>query len=172
MADEEDLESEEASGGGKKKLILIIVAVIVLIGATIGGTLIFVGGGVDSVAEAEAEAEAEEEEVVERGDPTYVDLKPAFTVNLDPEDKVGFLQVSIQVLTHDDVVATELDKHKPLIRNNLVVLFGQQKSIDLRAPEGKLKLQKSALETIQSVITQYGSGGEVDNVFFTTFVMQ
>ncbi len=170
MEEEEELESGEASGGGKKKLIIIIVAALVLMGATIGGTLMFIGGGDDSGVEAEAESE--EEEVVEKGNPTYVDLKPAFTVNLDPEDKVGFLQVSIQVLTYDDVVAADLDKHKPLIRNNLVVLFGQQKSIDLRAPEGKLKLQKSALETIQNVITQYGSGGEVDNVFFTTFVMQ
>ncbi|MCP4494678.1 MAG: hypothetical protein GY820_46355 [Gammaproteobacteria bacterium] len=174
MEEEEELEPAEASGGSKKKLILIIVAVLVLVGATIGGTLVFVGSGAGSVVETEteAEAESEEEEVAEKGDPTYVDLKPAFTVNLDPEDKVGFLQVSLQVLTYDDVVAADLNKHKPLIRNNLVFLFGQQKSIDLRTSEGKLNLQKSALETVQSVITQYGSGGEVDNVFFTTFVMQ
>ena len=31
---------------------------------------------------------------------------------------------------------------------------------------------KSALETVQTVINQHGSGGEVDNVFFTSFVMQ
>ncbi len=169
MADEEELESEEAPDGSKKKLILIIAAALLLVGITIGGTLFFVGGGTEPEVATEAEAE---EEVVEKGDPVYVDLKPPFTVNLSPEDEVGFLQVSIHVLTYDDAVADDLVKHKPLIRNNLVVLFGQQKSIDLRVPEGKTKLQKSALETIQNVITQYGSGGAVDNVFFTTFVMQ
>ncbi len=173
MEEEEELESAEASGGSKKKLTLIIVAVVALVGATIGGTLMFVGTGADSSAEADSvSVSEEEEEVIEKGDPTYVDLKPAFTVNLGPDDKVGFLQISLQVLTYDDGVAADLEKHKPLIRNNLLFLFGQQKSGDLRAAEGKLNLQKAALETIQNVITQHGGGGEVDNVFFTAFVMQ
>jgi len=168
MAEEEEEVEVEASGGGKKKLIFIILGALLLIGGAIGGTLMFIGGD-ESTAEAEAESE---EVVVEKGDPTYVELKPAFTVNLDPEDSVGFLQVSIQVLTHNDDVAQEIEKHKPVIRNNLVMLFGQQKSADLRAPEGKENLQKAALATVQKVIDEYGKGGEVDNVFFTSFVMQ
>lgn len=161
-----EVEEVEESGGGKKKLILIVVGALILVGAAVGSTLMFVGGG-----NTEAEANTEEV-VVERGSPTYVDLKPAFTVNLDPEDSVGFLQISIQVLTYNDDVATQVEKHKPLIRNNLMTLFGQQKSVDLRAPEGKEALQKSTLELIQDVIDTQGGGGEVDNVFFTSFVMQ
>lgn len=164
MAEEEELEE---SGGGKKKLILIIVAAVLLVGAAVGGTLFFVGGGEKTEAEAETE-----EQVVEKDNPSYIDLKPAFTVNLDPEDSVGFLQISIQVLTFSDDVAAQIEKHKPLIRNNLVTLFGLQKSVDLRAPEGKEALQKSALKVIQDVIDTQGGGGEVDNVFFTSFVMQ
>lgn len=163
---EADTETEAPAGGGKKKLIFIVLGALLLVGGSIGGTLMIVGGGDD--------AEGEVEEVVEeaRDDPSYIDLKPAFTVNLAPEDPVGFLQISMQVLTFSDDVAEDLEKHKPLIRNNLLVLFGAQKSADLRAPEGKEKLQTSALETVQSVINEKGSGGEVDNVFFTSFVMQ
>ena len=160
-------ESEAAAGGGKKKLILIVVGALLLVGGSIGGTLMIVGGGQQG-AEAEVDASAEPE----RGPPSYVDLKPAFTVNLAPEDPVGFLQISMQVLTFDEDVAADLEKHKPLIRNNLNVLFGQQRSADLRAADGKAKLQVAALETVQSVINQHGSGGQVDNVFFTSFVMQ
>lgn len=166
MAEEEQQAEAEATGGGKKKLIFIIVGVILLVGGSIGGTLLIVGG--DDTAETEVMEEVE----VSRGDPNYIDLKPAFTVNLAPEDPVGFLQISMQVLTFNDDVAEELEKHKPLIRNNLVVLFGKQSSAELRAPEGKERLQKSALDTVQTVINQHGSGGEVDNVFFTSFVMQ
>lgn len=165
MAQEEA--QAEAPSGGKLKLILIIFGALLLVGGSVGGTLLFVGGGSETAA-----AEAEEQTEVSRGTASYVDMKPAFTVNLAPEDPVGFLQISIQALTFDSDVAEELEKHKPLIRNNLVVLFGQQNSIDLRASEGKQRLQKSALETVQSVIDQYGSGGEVDNVYFTSFVMQ
>ena len=168
MAKEEEQQDEETpQGGGKLKLILIVVGALVLIGGSVGGTLLIVGGGDDT-----AEAEATEEVAEARGDASYIDMKPAFTVNLAPEDPVGFLQISIQALTFDDDVAADLEKHRPLIRNNLVVLFGQQKSADLRAPDGKERLQKSALEAVQSVIDKHGSGGQVDNVFFTSFVMQ
>lgn len=166
MAEEEQQAEAETTGGGKKKLIFIIVGVILLVGGSIGGTLLIVGGG------ETAETEVTEEVEVSRGDANYIDLKPAFTVNLAPEDPVGFLQISLQVLTFDDDVAEELEKHKPLIRNNLVVLFGKQSSAELRAAEGKERLQKSALDTVQTVINKHGSGGEVDNVFFTSFVMQ
>ena len=164
---EEEQQTEEAPKSGKLKLILIIVGALVLIGGSIGGTLLIVGGDNQT-----AEGEAVDEVAEVRGDASYIDMKPAFTVNLAPEDPVGFLQISIQALTFDDDVAADLEKHKPLIRNNLVVLFGQQKSAELRAPDGKKRLQQSALETVQSVIDKHGSGGQVDNVFFTSFVMQ
>ncbi len=170
MAEEESLEEEtEGSGGSKKKLILIAVGALVLIGGAVGGTLMVVGNG---GGDGDQPAAVEEEEVVVKGDPTYVDLKPAFTVNLAPEDPVGFLQISMQVLTHSSDVAAAIEKHKPLIRNNLVTLFSQQSSIELRAPEGKEALQKAAHTMIQKVIDDQGGGGEVDNIFFTSFVMQ
>jgi len=167
MAEEEQQAEAEATGSSKIKLIVIILGALLLIGGSIGGTLLIVGGDDETAA-----AELSEEVEPSRDDPSYVDLKPAFTVNLAPEDPVGFLQVSIQVLTFNDDVAKELEKHKPLIRNNLLVLFGKQSSAELRAAEGKERLQKSALETVQTVINQHGSGGEVDNIFFTSFVMQ
>jgi len=167
MAEEEQQAEAEATGSSKMKLIFIILGAVLLVGGSIGGTLLIVGGDDETAA-----AGVDEEVETSRGDPSYVDLKPAFTVNLAPEDPVGFLQISMQVLTFNDDVAKELEKHKPLIRNNLLVLFGKQSSADLRVTEGKERLQKSALETVQTVINQHGSGGEVDNVFFTSFVMQ
>ena len=167
MAEEEQQAEAEATGSSKMKLVFIILGALLLVGGSIGGTLLIVSGD-DETAAAEVSEEAEPS----RGDPSYVDLKPAFTVNLAPEDPVGFLQISMQVLTFNDDVAKDLEKHKPLIRNNLLVLFGKQNSAELRVAEGKERLQQSALDTVQTVINQHGSGGEVDNVFFTSFVMQ
>jgi len=162
MADTDEIEE---GGGGKKKLILLIVGALLLVGISVGVTLMLLGGD-----EPAAEAEAVVEEPV-KGDPVYIELKP-FTVNLDPQDPVGFLQVDIQILTYFSEVSEDLEKHKPLIRNNLTVLFGQQRSADLRSVEGKEALQNKVRETIQQVVDKYGSGGQVDNVFFNNFVMQ
>ncbi len=167
---EEDEDGAAEGGSNSKKLIVIIVAgVLLLVGITVGVTLLLVGGSDDAGDTADGT-----EEVVEeiRSDPIYIDLKPAFTVNLDPEDPVQFLQISIQILTFDSSVAEDVEKHKPLIRNNMLVLFGQQKSADLRSVEGKQTLQQQVLDIVQSVINERGNGGEVDSVYFTTFVMQ
>jgi flagellar FliL protein len=166
MADNEEADAIQGQGSNKKKIILLVVGALLLVGGAVGGTLILMG----DVNEGESQEDPVEVELKE--DPFYVDLKPAFTVNLDPKDSVGFLQVSLKILTFNEDVAADLEKHKPLIRNNLIVLFGKQKSLALRAPEGKEKLQKDVLNIVQSVIDNLGSGGEVDNVFFTDFVMQ
>lgn len=163
---EKQQQDEEQPKGSKKTLIFIIVGVLLLVGVSIGVTLMLLGGD-DSTEDM-----AEEQAVLpQKGDASYIELKP-FTVNLDPQDPVGFLQIQIQILTYYSDVAAELEKHRPLIRNNLTLLFGQQKSSELRSPEGKQLLQQKVLESVQEIINKYGSGGEVDNVFFTTFVMQ
>jgi flagellar protein FliL len=163
MAEEEQVPEEETTTSSKKKLIIIIVAALLLIGIAVGVGMMFLGGG-------DAET-AVEDTALDQEDAVYFKLKP-FTVNLSADDTVSLLQVQIQVLTYVSDVAEQLEKHRPLIRNNLSILFAQQKSIDLRTPEGKEALQKKVLDTIQGVINKYGKGGEVDNVFFTSFVMQ
>jgi len=172
MAKEEqaaDGEEGEEGGGGKKKMIMIIGGAVLLIGIAAGAAFFMMGGD-----EAPADGAVVEDVVEEtpKGDPVYVEVKPTFTVNLDPNDPVGFLQVGIQILTYYEEVGDELQTHMPLIKNNLNTLFGMQKSADLRSPEGKEKFQKQVLETVQDVIDKYGSGGEVENIFFTDFVMQ
>jgi flagellar FliL protein len=163
MAEEQN--AEEAPAGGKKKLIFIIVGALLLVGISIGVTLVLFSGG------------EEEEQVVEvdtgpeKGPPVYTELE-AFTVNLEPQDPVDYLRVEIKVLSYYEDVTAQLVKHKPLIRNDLTVLFAQQKSTDLRTEEGKQKLQQAVLEKIQSAIDRYGKGGEVANAFFVDFVMQ
>lgn len=163
---EQPQENEEQPKGSKKTLIIMIVGLLLLVGISTAVTLTLLGG--DEASEEASEAEAA---MPQKGDASYIELKP-FTVNLDPQDPVGFLQVQIQILTYYSNVAADLEKHRPLIRNNLTLLFGQQKSADLRSPEGKQLLQQNVLESVQQIINKYGSGGEVDNVFFTTFVMQ
>jgi len=137
-------EKEEATGGSKKKLIIILViSVLLLVGISVGVTVMLMGG--DKSTET---TEAVEDVIPEKEDPNYIELK-AFTVNLGPADPVGFLQIQINVLTYFAEVAEEIEAHKPLIRNNLTLLFGEQNSADLRSQEGKLQLQLKVKESIQ-----------------------
>lgn len=167
MAKKEEPQEEEAPTGGKKKIIIIVVGALLLVGITVGATMMLLGGN----SEPAATAESKEPPKPTKGDPMFTELKP-FTVNLGADDSVGFLQVQIQILTFFEEVANDLEKNKPVIRNNLSLLFGRQKSQNLRSVEGKEALQKEIFDTVQKVVTDYGNGGEVAAVYFTNFVMQ
>ena len=177
MADEDKKEevTEEEGGSSKKKIIIFsAIGALVLIGVTVGAMMMFLGG--DKPADGEAEEEVVVEEVVEVPDPYYVKLDPGFTVNLQPGDPVAFLQVNLQILTFDEDISEALKKHIPTIKNNLGVIFSTQASADLKTLEGKEKLRVIVLKDIQKVIARFEDGEEaakkVENVFFTSFVMQ
>lgn len=162
-----EAESAEAAPAAKKKskLPLILAAVVVLAGAG-GGAWFFLGKG----KEEEGGKEAKKAEIAPA---VYVAFEPPFVVNFDSGGKARFLQVAIEVMTRDPHVAEELEKHKPVIRNDVLLLLSNQEYATLSSREGKEKLQHEALEAVRHVIQTNGGEGEaVESVLFTSFVMQ
>ena len=142
MADEDqdgdDLEQAESKKKGSKgKLIILIMATLLLLGGGAGAGLYFTGAfaPAEKVASEDDEDFEEEEEEETKGQAIYVDLHPAFTVNLQGKSKARFLQASVQVLTREPKVEEQIKQHSPMIRNKLVMLFSGKTSQDLRTVE-------------------------------------
>ncbi len=179
MADEEqgsdDLEqSEPKKKRSKGKLIVFIVAAVLLLGGGAGAGLYFIGAltpDAQTASEDDEDFEEEEEEEA-KGEAIYVDLHPAFTVNLQGKSKARFLQASVQVLTREPEVEQQIKQHAPMIRNKLVMLFSAKTSQELRTLEGKESLQNEARSAIEKVLKAERGEGGVEAVFFTSFVMQ
>ncbi|MEQ1579613.1 MAG: flagellar basal body-associated FliL family protein [Steroidobacteraceae bacterium] len=162
-----EAEPAEAAPAAKKKskLPLILAAVVVLAGAG-GGAWFFLGKG----KEGEEGKEAKKAVVAPA---VYVAFEPPFVVNFDSGGKARFLQVAIEVMTRDPKIAEELETHKPVIRNDVLLLLSNQEYATLSSREGKEKLQHEALEAVRHVIQTNGGEGEaVESVLFTSFVMQ
>jgi flagellar FliL protein len=107
------------------------------------------------------------------GPPLYVPLDPPFVANFQGDQQVRFLQITAQLMTHDPKTVEALKASDPIIRNDLLLLFSNQKAADLGTNEGKEKLRTSALEAVRKVLAANGGKPEkVDAVLFTTFVMQ
>ena len=180
MADEDqdgELEQAKSKGkGGKGKLIVLIVAALLLLGGGAGAGLYLTGAFApqEKVASEDEDDEDFEEEAEEqsRGEAIYVDLHPAFTVNLQGKSKARYLQASVQVLTREPDVEAQIKQHAPMIRNKLVMLFSGKTSQDLRTVEGKEQLQNEARSAIEGVLKSEDGDGGVEAVFFTSFVMQ
>jgi flagellar FliL protein len=86
---------------------------------------------------------------------------------------VRFLQITAQIMTHDPKTVEGLKAADPIIRNDLLLLFSNQKSTDLATNDGKERLRAAALAAVRKVLAENGGKPEkVDAVLFTTFVMQ
>jgi flagellar FliL protein len=107
------------------------------------------------------------------GPPLYVPLDPPFVANFQGDQQVRFLQVTAQIMTHDPKTVEALKAADPIIRNDLLLLFSNQKATELATNDGKEKLRSAALATVRNVLAVNGGTPEkVDAVLFTTFVMQ
>lgn len=184
-----------AKGGSKKKLIIIIAAVVVALGAAGGAAWFFMGKG---HADEEVTADADEGDATEEPDAKeskkekgkskkdkkgkkaepkapalYVKYEPPFVVNFDAKGVMRFLQISMEVMTRDAPTSEVIKLHEPKIRNNMLMLLGSQTYETLSSMEGKEGLRKQALETIAKVVEEEGGEGKkVEDIYFTSFVMQ
>ena len=107
------------------------------------------------------------------GPPLYVPLDPPFVANFAGDQQVRFLQITAQIMTHDPKTVDALKASDPILRNDLLLLFSNQKAADLADNDGKERLRASALAAVRKVLAANGGQPEkVDAVLFTTFVMQ
>jgi flagellar FliL protein len=101
----------------------------------------------------------------------YYAFDPPMVVNFEDGSVVRFLQISMEVMAHDQKAIDSVQKDMPLIRNNLLLLMSNRNYQALMSREGKDKLREEALAEIRAVQKKQG-GGEVDDLLFTSFVVQ
>ncbi len=168
MADNDD--AEQPGGGSKKKLIIIISLVLVLlIGGGAAAALMLRGGDDTEQAGEDAEAEAVEKPAERH----YFSLAPAFVVNFsDPGSRARYLKVELDAVTLDEGYLALISKHMPAIRNSVVLLLSQQTYEGLIEHEGKEALRATVLENIRGVLEENAGEAMVEDVYFTSFVMQ
>ncbi len=167
MADEKDIAEVEQTGGRKKLIIMIVAAVVVLLMAA-GAAAYFLLADEDGEAGADTEEAAE----VEKPDPLYLKLDPAFVVNLPPGGSVKVLQISMEVMTRTPTVIETLQANDPMVRHHVLNLLEQQQAADLMTVEGREALQQGILDLLAERLDSLKEPGAVEGVFFTQFVMQ
>ncbi len=184
-----DVESGKKKGGGKMKSIIIFSLVgVLLIGFSITLTLLLIGGDKQAApaattAEAAAEATTEkaeqaEEEAAESsaasGDAVaYMDLSPAFVVNLDgKESDIRYLQVNMSVMVGKESELEIVRKHSPVLRHHLNMLFSSLDFNDINNTEGKNKLTEESLKVVRDALKKATGKPIIKAVYFNSIVGQ
>ena len=102
---------------------------------------------------------------------TYYEFPGNFTTNLKESKK--FLQISLGVSTqYDDQVMANVDSHQLALRSEILTIMSTFSTEDISGREGKQKLADSLKNGINDVLMKVEGFGGVENVHFTSFVLQ
>jgi flagellar FliL protein len=168
-----DVASPAASAEGKGKLkliILIVLGLLMAIGLSVGGTVYFMSRGAPEQASADA---ADTQVAPQRQPAIYEVLAPAFIVNFtNTGGRQRYMQVSVALMSRDQVALDGLKEHMPLLRNQLVMLFSSQEFAALATPVGQEMLRQKATASVQELAQKEIGKLAVEQVLFTNFVLQ
>jgi len=102
---------------------------------------------------------------------TYIPVDQAFTTNL--ADGSGFLQVGISLATfYDGKLVANVRRQMVPIRSAVLMVLAEQDPALLSTSQGKQQLQRRLTGAINEVLREKEGFGGIDNVYFTSLVIQ
>ena len=144
-----------------------------MVGAAVGGTLFFALKKAPDVVNANGEpivgAALPLAKPLER---YYFNIHPEFVINFEGRSSPKFLMQEMTAATSDEKAKNAIDDHIPELRNNLLMMLGEQNSADLLTTSGKDALREKAQIIVEELVARHYGPGRVTDVFFTRFVMQ
>ena len=171
---EPEIVEQEATGGKKNIIIIAVVAVAMLAAGIFGGPVVrgMFASDPDEGVEEVAEEKVEEQEPAGK-DAIYQGIHPPLLVNFtDSRGKARFLQITLELMTRDASVVEALKTHNAVIRNNLILLYGDIDYDEVTSREGKTKMLAEALAEINAVMTKQTGKPGVEAVYFTNLIVQ
>lgn len=156
---EVDDTGEAPAGKSKKKLLVLLALVVVLMGGGGAAAWYFLLREDTPKVEAELPPKA----------PVFLALD-TFTVNLQGGDH--YLQADITLQVADQIQVDTLKQHMPRVRSRLLTLLSSKHPDELTTPEHKLRLALEIMEQVKHPLHPKGQPQQIDDVLFTSFVIQ
>ncbi len=194
MADKEDLDLdvEGKKKSSKMKLVVIILVVVGLLAGGGGAAWYFLGMPNPLADEAEladddeASYEDEDDDEEERpkkkkkkkkkkkdqGPPLFVELDPDFVIAFKDQRMARFMQLRVKLMSRDPEVIEIVEQYKPVLRNNLLLLYSSQTFEEIVTREGKERLLEQSLEEVNRTLDEEAGMDGVEAVYFTSFIAQ
>lgn len=102
---------------------------------------------------------------------TYYQIPDAFTTNL--ADGSGFLQLGLSLSTfYDGKVIANIRRQSVPIRSVVLMVLAEQDPGLISTTHGKQQLQRQLTNAINDVLRDKEGFGGIDNVYFTSMVIQ
>jgi flagellar FliL protein len=122
-------------------------------------------------AKEPAKAEVKVKKKAPEGPPIYLAFEPLI-VNFEESGELRFLQVTVEVMARDPHAIAAVQANTPLLRNNLLLLIGSRDMKQLLTREGKEQLRALALSEVRAALKKVSPESEIEDVYFSGFVIQ
>ena len=171
------------------KIILFVLGAIVLMVAVAFGTLFFSGyfekkaelAAMDKLEELEAAASKAKVEApskikkeapeATRFEKNYLQLDKELMTNITGSKKVMVVQVAL--MTHYDTrVFDNVKKHEFALRSAMLDVMRQTTEADVAKPDFRKELAAKLKTEVNELLEKFEDFGGIEDVFFTSFVMQ
>ncbi|MDT4331699.1 flagellar basal body-associated FliL family protein [Methylomonas sp. MED-D] len=100
----------------------------------------------------------------------YLEMKPAFTVNLAEPKK--YLLLNVQLLVEGAEPVEKIKKHMPLLRHEMIMMLSGLHAADLQTMEQREGLRLKTKEMITGLLTKIQNPDGFRDVFFSEFLIQ
>ena len=189
-----ETEAEAGSEEPKKKkpilliLGIVVLAIVLMVGIAFG-TLYFSGyyekkaelAAMDKLEELEAAATKAKDEApaklkkeapeATRFEKNYFQVEKELMTNITGSKKVMVVQIAI--MTHyDSRVFDNIKKHEFALRSAMLDLMRQTTEAEASKPEFRKELAVKLKDIMNALLEEYEDFGGVEEVMFTSFVMQ
>jgi len=176
----------------KKPIVKIIVIAVLAIALLVGVVFVtlFFSGFYEKKAELEAEDKLEELEAAAskakveapskikkeapeatRFEKNYMQMEKELMTNITGSKKVMVVQLAL--MTHyDSRVFDNVKKHEFALRSAMLDVMRQSTEADVAKPEFRKNLAAKLKDVMNELLENYEDFGGIEDVFFTSFVMQ
>lgn len=174
----ENTEVEVKKKGGSNMLLIVVASVLFLIltGGGIAGYLLLNGDSevLNDASKAKQTQAAQNKGAVKTTRGTnYAEIgqmypMEQFVVNLYSESGSRYLKTVINFELSSEDLAVELDAKSPLVRDIIIKALSAKTYEEISTIKGKENLKDEIVLNVNGVI----SDGQINNLFFTDFVIQ
>lgn len=104
--------------------------------------------------------------------PQFYQVRPSIVITLPSSGRTRYVSLDIDLMTHSTSSLKKIEAYAPLIKNNLIDLLSKQSFEEMITEEGKKNIRKQALTTLQALMTEQAGDPTIEQVLFTSFIVQ
>jgi flagellar FliL protein len=115
-----------------------------------------------------------EEEAGDSPKPQYYTLRPSFVANFGESStkRLKFIKADVSVRVFSEDAISAIMNHDALVRHQIVMIMSAQTEESLASSSGQEILRQDLLAKVKAVLKEETGKEQVDELLFTSFVVQ